>query len=298
MAKIRFERPAALHPHPLLARVGMMEGLATHFTLRSRKAGKNREEHRDRAEQLAGDWQALLASVTSEGVLEPLKICRIPDGDEAPRPIGTEWYIVDGRNRWMAARHAKLRRIPVIRVCPEDAPAIIAATVAARRHYTKGATAYLACLLHPEAASQGKGGDRRSERTECALKLDDLSGKFAVSPRLLDQAAELFRLLESHPAYRQDAEADVWAGAGLGGILAGIKSLIATGKRDGSEQSAEHKRAVAAWSYTTKACAQLGSAWGRWADLGQEQREQAVTRLRETLMAAPEDVKSILKTLE
>lgn len=295
MSRIRFEKTRLLVPHPLLERVGMMQVLANHFLDRAGKAGKNRADHKERGEELLGDWRAIVDSVSERGVLEPLKVCRIPEGDETPRPMGCEWFIVDGRNRWKAAQAVSLNRVPVIRVRTEDAPAIIAATVAARRHYTKGATAYLACLLHPEFALQN--GPGRKSRTECGITemtTERLAARFSVSLRLLEQAAELFRLLEKHPRYREDAEASVWAGCGIGGVLSGVQSLIKTGrdeKRAG--QGAEEK----AFRFLSKGSAQLRQAWQRWDLLEPEQQENFKIHLRDTLAEAPPAVRSILSEI-
>lgn len=296
MPKIRHASTAVMYPHPLLERVGMMSGLATHFTAKAKKAGKNREDHRELAEELEGDWQTFVTSVKADGVLEPLKICKVPV-DVASVGYPHQFWIVDGRNRWTGAKEAGLKRVPYILVHPDDASAIIMATVTGRRHYTKGATAYLACLMHPEFAVENTRGPKaRTEDANSALSAETLAARFSISPRVLEQAAELFRLVEANPAFRVDAEADVWAGVGLGGILAGIKSLIATGLRPG-DQDADRKRAMAAWTFTNKGCKQLGSAWERWGSLGTDQRKLAVDALTETLKAAPEDVKLILKSL-
>ncbi len=294
MARIRFERPAALHPHPLLKRVGMMEGLATHFQVRARRAGKNREDHRERAEELEGDWQALVASVAEKGVLEPIKICRIPEGDENGKPLSARWWIVDGRNRWLAATHAKLRHVPVMRVRAEDAPAIIAATVAARRHYTKGATAYLACLLHPEFPLEGAKREKAGEPS--ALSAKGLAAKFAVSPRLMEQAAKLYRLVEKHPHLRETAEADVWAGYGLGGVIAGVESRVAAGEEP--ERPAADRAAANAWATVRAFAAEHKKLAERWSHLSAEQRAEAGEMIRQAAAALPGEVKSMLKNLE
>lgn len=298
MAKIHHLSPGVLVPHPLLDRVGMMKGLCVDFELKARKAGKNREETKERAAELRGDWLAFLDSVRELGVVEPIKICR---ADPADTYSGCPdmWYVVDGRNRWSAAKELDLRSVPVIKVKPEDAPEIIAATVAGRRHYTKAATAYLAILLNPSLAIEAKKGNPQF-RTECGigekpLTIESISQKFSVSPRLLEQAAELFRLVNANPRFGPDAEADVWAGCGLGGILAGMKSLIATGGR-GELQSSAYKAAAAAWGAVTKFESACKATWERWDTLDAERREAAVETVKAALAAAPEPLRAILKT--
>ena len=289
MPKLRFARPAEMAPHPMLKRVGMMVGLADHFAARSRKAGKNRDEHKERAAELEGDWQALVESVKANGILEPIKICKMPE--EAPRPLGAAFWVVDGRNRWMAAQHAKLRRVPYLLVRPEDASAIIMATVTGRRHYTKGATAYLACLMHPEFATDGAA--REKAGTPSALSAEGLATRFAVSSRLLEQAAKLFRLVEKHPHLRESAEADVWAGCGLGGIIAGLESMIAAGKVP--EKEPADRKAFLAWATIRGFAAEHAKLADRWPDLSPEQRDQAIVMIAEASAKLPPEIRTHLK---
>jgi hypothetical protein len=307
VAKVHYESPENLIAHPLLQRVGMMESLAGHFANKAKKAGKNRDEHKERAAELESDWRALCESVRKNGILEPIKVSR--------HPIMDRWEIVDGRNRWNAAKEVGLKWVPVLRVSPEAAAEIIATTVAARRHYSKGSTAYLAILLNPAIATDGDARKKAAHfrsRTECgtdaapgpalsaepenAITAEAIALKFSVSPRLLEQAAELYRLLEEHPMFRDDAEADVWAGCGLGGVLAGVKSLITLGTRNGDFQSAEYKAATAAWGAVTKFATTCKATWERWAALDAERQEKALEVLRDSLSGAPDFLREQLKS--
>jgi len=293
MSRIRYEKPALLTPHPLLERVGTMSSLAGHFSARAKKAGKNREEHKERAEELAGDFEALVASIASEGVLEPTKICRSDIGKKLGDP--DIWWIVDGRNRWMAAQKAGRHHMPVIRVNPEDAPAIIAATVAGRRHYSKGATAYLACMLHPEFAIQGRDRQKTGKAQPSALSAEGLATKFSVSLRLLEQAAELYRLLEGEgKPFREDVEANIWAGCGLGGVKAGVDFLIANGASKPGKPDPKAMAAAAAWQNFRKASRSVGDLWKSWDAMEAEQRSTAMEGLKDWFAEAPLVARSAL----
>lgn len=282
-----------LAPHPLLARVGTMESLATHFQVRAKKAGKNRDEHAERAAELEGDLTALVASIADVGIIEPIKVCLIEPDDMSPRPPGVEWWIVDGRNRWWGAGAAKLSKVPVITVPASDAPAIIAATVAGRRHYSKGATAYLACLLNPQVALESAAG--RKSRTECGINFPALAAKFAVSLRLMEQAAELYRLLEGEgKPYQADAEANIWAGCGLGGVKAGVDFLIANGKAEAKAKDPAAIARAAAWQTFRSATGKVSDLWKRWEQLDAEQREAAKSGIAAWLAEAPAEVREII----
>jgi hypothetical protein len=288
MSRIRYERADSLAPHPMLERVGTMISLASHYQVKAKRAGKNRADHAETAAELEGDLAALVESVSVHGILEPIKICRMPD-DEPRKLGGPQWWIADGRNRWTAASLAGLKRVPVLRIRTEDAPAVIAATVAGRRHYTKGATAYLGCLLHPEYAMQGRGGDRKSNRTECGLiTIETLASKFSVSLRLMEQAAELFRLLEGEgKPFREDAEAAIWSGSGLGGVKAGVDFLIANGKAEPAKPDPQALAAAAAWQSYRRASKAVSDFWGTWDKLEGEQLTVALDGLKDWLAEAP-----------
>jgi hypothetical protein len=259
--------------------------------VRAKKAGKNREEHAERAAELEADHEALLASVRESGIIEPLKVCLIED---ETKPLGVDWWIVDGRNRWMAAQFLKLPSVPVMAVPACEAPAIIAATVAGRRHYSKGATAYLACLLNPEFALEG--GKRQKTGQPSAFSAEGLAAKYSVSTRVLEQAAELFRLLEGDgKPFRDDAEANIWAGCGLGGVKAGVDFLIANGKAaDTSKPDPASIARAAAWQAFRGASTKVSDLWKRWDALDAEQRETVKAGVKSWLGEAPEEVRALI----
>ena len=295
MSRIRYERTDSLAPHPLLERVGTMASLASHFALRAKKAGKNREDHKEIALALDGDLAALKVSITENGILEPIKICRPTDGP--PRLLGSPdiWWIVDGRNRWLAACAIGMKRIPVMRVATQDAQEIIAATVAGRRHYTKGATAYLACLMNPEVAMEGSPG--RKSRTECGIvRLGATAQKYSVSLRTLEQAAELYRLLEGEgKPFRADAEASIWAGCGLGGVKSGVEFLIKNGSGPGVKGDPVQQAAMAAWTNYRKATLSVSEMWKSWEAMDATQHETALAGLKEWFAGAPLVVRAELE---
>lgn len=297
MSRIRHERTDRLEPHPLLERVGTMSSLAGHFTTRAKKAGKNRDEHRERAEELAGDLAALVESVREHGVRDAIQICRRPD--DTPRLLGSPeiWWIVDGRNRWLAACQVGVKYIPVVRVRTDDAPEIIASAVSHRRHYTKGATAYLACLMHPEVALDG---DKRKKANQfcgpalnagpvkpSVLSAGGIAQKFSVSLRILEQASELYRLLDGEgKPFRDDAEANIWAGCGLGGVKAGVDFLIANGT-ESAKPDPKAIAAAAAWQNYRRASKSVGELWSSWDALDATQRETAMSGLKDWFSGAP-----------
>ena len=91
----------------------------------------------------APEREALRASIELHGIREPLFIT---PHDE----------IVNGRMRFEDGRKVGLTEFPCV-VCPDaDAAVIIVESLVARRHYTKGARAYLLAHLLEEAAEANK----------------------------------------------------------------------------------------------------------------------------------------------
>lgn len=291
--------------HPLLSRVGRAWELKATFATRAKRGGKNAPAHRELSDTLNQEVLALVESVKEVGILEPLKVCSIDE----------QWHVVDGRHRLAAAKKAGLEQVPVVKVKASDAPRIIADTVAGRRHYSKGSIAFLAVLLNPDLLEQGPGrkdsaadsragtnvGTRAASSGEeavsnnCALSAQLICDQFAVSRRTLVQAIELHRLLgqkEVTKRMRDEAEADVWAGLGLGGILAGLKSQIATGN-----STPKRDAASAAWAKWTKSVDSLADSFAGWNDLDEERRTQARERLTEAMEQAPDEVKEFLREI-
>jgi hypothetical protein len=187
-------------------------------------------------------------------------------------------------------------------VRPEaEAREIIAGAIAGRRHFSKSALAYIAVLLHPEVATTAKRGNPRfsnsAQNAELGEKgrsaLETLAARHGVALRLVEQAAELYRLGLDYPEAVEDAEMSLWAGSGLGGVLAGVKSLLAGGGE--KNQSAEAKRAMAAWTFVDRARGQFLAAWEKWDALDPEHRRLALGRVRDAVETAPAEVKALLK---
>lgn len=169
-----------------------------------------------RSEELAEDWAAWVSEIRANGIMEPIRV--VPNGDG--------WLAVDGRHRLAAALEIGLEEVPVVEVSEEEAAAVIEGSVSGRRHWTKSMRAYFAVLVHPEVATERRhGGDRKSTRIQCALNNDDLASRFGVSPRLLDQAIELYRLIEAYPEFRDRIEPSLWGGASLAGLIQGMRAL-------------------------------------------------------------------------
>lgn len=216
-----YRKPAALHPHPLLERI------TTKWAVLTQLRKGNKPDHAEALEEVGQDWAAFVADIKAHGVIVPLKIALIK---------GTE-YICDGRHRWQAATEAEVDVVPVELVTEGEALTIMESTMIGRQHMTKGQRAYAAVVLHPEVATEAdqrkranlKAGDSPI-RTECGsgVGMEELATKFGVSVRLIEQACQLYRDLDASKTLRAKHEWRVFAGFGLGAIIAGIAGDQAT----------------------------------------------------------------------
>jgi hypothetical protein len=213
--KTILKQTAFLTLHPLLAHILLVPDVAK--GLRKQKIKK--PEHHGAAQDLEDDWQAFLDSIRRDGIKEPLKVIE-----------GTE-IVADGRHRLMAARELSLDQVPVNEVSEVEALKLMESTISARRHMSKGQRAYAAVCLHPYVTEYKKGGDRKSDQTDSVglISRAALGQRFGVSDDLINQACKLYTAFDDSKTLREAHEKLIWAGFGLGGILAGVAGAAHTG---------------------------------------------------------------------
>ena len=215
-ARAVLRKTATLTPHPMLERITMMGDVVT--ALQKQKVKK--PEHKEAADDMNQDIAAFCNTLDAEGIIDPLKVTK-------------EGLIADGRNRWSWAVMRKVDHIPCQIVSDDEARRIIETMLIGRRQMTKAMRAYAAVLLHPEVVESGKPGPKRRDNspTECAnthsasnenLSRKELAHKFGVGETLIDQACKLYEAFEHSKTLREKHEKLVWAGFGLGGIIAGL----------------------------------------------------------------------------
>lgn len=272
---VRF-RVFELRPHPLLERVAMLPAVVERQRKLAKTTGKDRKAHADKAEELTSEWFAFVDDVAAHGVLEPLKVTA--DG----------LLVVDGRHRLAAARQAGLAEVPAILVQDKDAQAIILSAVCARRHFSKGALAYIALLTHPEVATEGEARAKAGQPS--ALSAEGLAKRTGVSLRLIGQAAALYRELDGFPKLAEDAEHSIFSGAGLGAVHGWVKQA-----KSGSKATNPRPKPRADYDVLgPTSLVTLQNTASRWADLKPETRESMIGGLRELLCALPEPVRDAI----
>ena len=263
-------KPSSLICSPLLERI------ATKWDVLDRLIASKKADHAEELADVRADWEAFVADVKTRGIIVPIKVIR----------KGGQTIIVDGRHRWRAALEAERELVPIEEVPEKEALSVMESTMIGRQHFTKGQRAYAAVVLHPEVSSEAK--ERQSavlkkgnspSRTECgteeptALNAEGLAAKFGVSTRLIEQACQLYRELDNSKTLRAKHEWRVFAGYGLGAVIAGIS---------GGETTTAKPRPSAPVNIV-KPIATMRTFWQHYHKLGAEQRDIMLEHGQKTL---------------
>ncbi len=263
-----------LAPHPMLERLTTVYDTLSHLSGERDHAATFSEHHED--------WTAFVDDIRARGVREPIRYCIIKG-----KPL-----IVDGRHRWQAAKQVGFTDIRGIEVTEEEGRDLMESSFIARQNFTKSMRAYAAVVMHPTVATDtndGKGGRPKKNPAQNAgfLKMPELADRFGVSLRLVEQACELYRALDSSPTLRAKHEWRVRAGFGLGAILAGIAGDQATsGKARGS-----------APSNIGKPIATLRTFWQHYAGQSGEERDILLEQGQRSLSSESPDFISFMAEL-
>lgn len=257
--------------NPALNVVPMVSSVA------SQLMGSTTADGRAAGAEISAERDAFFASLDERGILEDLK------GHDEDGTL----LVDDGRHRleWAMARGKS--HVPFKLVTREEGEALAEATVIGRRHWTKGQRAYLGVLLHPEVATGEKRGQHK-KKTETLLTSNDLAERLGVSADVVLQAVKLYTLFHAPGAKKGSAEeieaadlkakfeVSIWAGAGLGGVLAGIGGGIST-KDKPKPASSFHGLEKPLATLTT-----LSKSWGKWDETERAKAQKLITtRLKE-----------------
>lgn len=181
------------------------------------------------------DLLALAADIRERGIDQPL-ICSRTSGGKGESGV---LYLLDGRHRFFGAQMGGLKSVPVIVRQEEEAQSIVLNSLAQRRHYTKGALAYLSYPVISGTVYKQPGRPKKELPTELAIisggkiSCEQAAAKLGFSRELFRQAGDLHERFAEHPELKQQFEPRLLSGEiGLGHCIAGIGGKIAT---DGKE---------------------------------------------------------------
>ncbi len=173
------------------------------------------------------EMESLKKDIEMRGIDQPLIVCATDGGGETPG----YYYLLDGRHRHTAAKLAGKERVPVV-VCKEsDALGIILGSITQRRHFSKGALAYLCYPVIAAAALPKeiylKKGPKSTEST--TGNVEELCARLGFSRDLYFQAKRVHEVFAQYPEMKERFEPAILSGeSGIGAVLAGIGSSLIT----------------------------------------------------------------------
>ena len=223
--------PRKLKLAPELAAVPMMGSVLEHY-----RSNPKTTALRD---ELDAERQGSHQSMDEIGIIDPLKVTLSADG------LGGKVW--DGRHRLEWAMSRGKDSVPVIHVTEEVGHKLMEASVIGRRHWTKGQRAYLGVICHPEVAGVTAGRPKKSADSIGVSGAPDLAHRLGVSPDVVNQAVTLYKAFHAPGSKANSAEAieaadlkakyemSIWAGAGLGAVIAGLGGGKATHGKDRNE---------------------------------------------------------------
>lgn len=222
---------------------------------------------------------AIVDSIRENGILHPLI-------------IDPENRILDGRHRWRAAKRLRLDQVPTITVDKSNAATVVLNTLMERRHFTKGALAYVAYPLLKDAWDESvqrkmealKKGQKSESTQYTTGKIEDFADFLGISRPTLFQAQTLFKSFQEHPELRAEFEPKILSGeVGLGAAIAGIGGRMAT-----KDQARPQAREVQLFLQGLDTVHKRFSYWTKFSEV--EKREASIV-LRRTVLDMPEELR-------
>lgn len=223
----------------------------------------------------SADWAALVLDISERGIDQPVII------DEQDR-------IMDGRHRWAAGQQAGVD-IPCVVKPSAAAGDIVLHSLLNRRHYNKGAMAYVSYPVIAALVPQ-HGGNRKSKSTESTLKsADDLCDSLGFSRDLFFQAKQLHEAFANRPDLRAKFEGKILGGEiGLGACLAGIAGKESTERQPRKDRPA--------FELLGEAVEQMELRFAYWPKLEGSKRTQIVNRVVGSVLKWPDDIKEEIQS--
>ncbi len=243
------------------------------------------------------EMAALAGDIAGRGIDQPLIVTETDAGGKTPG----YYYLLDGRHRMLAARQAGIEEVPVIVRPEEDAVGIVIGSLVQRRHYNKGALAYLCYPVLAAAAEIGvrnrashlMQGTKRPKSTESTYgDLEDVCARCGFGRDLYFQARKVHEVFERRPDLREEYEARILSGEiGLGACVAGLAGKESTEGAPRQDRGPEQLLFAAFEALSTR--------FSRWDRLEGSTRRAVADRAVETVLGLPEEVqRGIFRALQ
>jgi hypothetical protein len=235
------------------------------------------------------EMAALVADIQERGIDQPLIVCRTDDGAEVPG----DFFLLDGRHRHRAAILAGLTQVPIIERDESEALGIVLGSITQRRHFSKGALAYL-CYPVIEAAAVPKEnylkkGPKSIQST--TGNVEELCARSGFSRDLYFQARKVHEAFARRPDLREEYEPRILSGEmGLGACVAGLAGKEST---EGAKRQDRPPEQLLFDGF-----AAISVRFRAWDKLEGSTRRAVADRAVETILALPDEVQdSLLRAL-
>lgn len=235
------------------------------------------------------EWCAFVDDIREHGVLEPLWIT---EGG----------LVVDGETRRRAAVEAGLAAVPCRVVAEEEVAMVVLRNLQMRRNLTKSQLAYVGYpavrALHEAVRQRHEEELRQGTRRPngAAPSVQALADQLGVGRQLFYYAAEIHALFERRPDLRERVEPTILGDerAGLGGVYAGLESLLKCEEREAKHgiahtggRPADLDRQLELFEEVfTRTLVPRFEYWSQWT---REIRTEALARIAPALAGAPDD---------
>ena len=205
--------------------------------------------------------------------------------------------IVDGVIRWRAAKRRQLKEVPCKVISAQEADNISLTAIhiiAHRKHYTKGALAYVVYPLVQQASGRAKPrGSRYFDKASRplldgqVLTAEDVAASIGVGRSTLFQAKEAHEIFAEHADIREDFEQKIIEGQiGLGAALAGINYLLKGRRAGGGDKPPDRQLELFEEGLNT-----VVTRLHLWEKFDLENKEKAVKTIRKTVSSMPADLR-------
>lgn len=232
------------------------------------------------------EMMGLVEDVRSRGIDEPLIVVESEDG---------AFLLIDGRHRLRAAQFSGLIEVPVVVRPEEEAADIILGTLVHRRHYLKGALAYLSypVIAHQQATHGGNRGNQYkkvAKSTQSTLaSAEEICARLGFGRDLYFQAKGVHDFFRRSPGLRAEYEPRILSGEiGLGACLAGL-----SGKEATERQKRQDRPPL---ELITEAFRAVQMRFDHWDRLEGSARRAVTQEATETFLKLPDEVQeSVLR---
>lgn len=235
----------------------------------------------------SAELRALADDIAARGIDQPL-IVTTRDADGST-DRGT-YFLLDGRHRLAAACLAGIAKVPVVVRDDADPTGIVLGTLTQRRHFNKGALAYLCYPVLEATAADGPGRPKKLS-IQSTISVPDLCDRCGFGRDLYFQAAKAHEIFRRRPDLREHFEPLILTGqVGLGAAIAGCAGQEATAGKSRNTQPPEQLLLAGFEAIEVRF-----RAWGR---LEGSARRAVTDRAIETVMGLPPEVQeSIARAL-